>query len=67
MWGERKPHIEDTHYRKWRKIDSEGKKTESQRENSGRVKDRKKAVPSATDTEIGFEKYKQVKKGIKMK
>ena len=54
-------------YSKWRKIDSEGKKTESQRENSGRVKDRKKAVPSATDTEIGFEKYKQVKKGIKMK
>lgn len=31
MWEERKPQIEDTHYSKCRKIDSKGKKTESQR------------------------------------
>lgn len=67
MWEERKPQIEDTHYSKCRKIDSKDKKTESQRKNSWRVKDRKKAVPSETDTKIEFEKYKQVKKGIKMK
>ena len=35
---------------------SKGKKTESQREKSWRVKDRKKTVPSEADTKIEFEK-----------